>query len=572
MRPISVVAVCLLLSGLARAAPAAAKEPAVPDLAQLQKLMGRFARTPLKVDTSKLSAGDQKALVKLIEASRLLDELFMKQLWSGNLETWAKVQKDATPLGQARAAWYWMNKGPFSGLEDWASFLPGTPARKPLGASFYPEDATKQELEAWMKALPKADQDAAQGFFTVVRRGANKKLALVPFSKEYAPELAKMAALLKDASSATDNATLKKFLTARADAFASNDYYASDVAWMELDAPLDVTFGPYETYNDEFFNFKAAFESYVSVRDDQESAKLAAFAAHLQEIENNLPIPADRRNPKIGAGAPIRVVQQVFAAGDGAHGVKTAAYNLPNDERVVAEKGSKRVMLKNVQEAKFNTVLLPIAKLVLAPKEQGEVAFDPFFTHILAHELTHGLGPQQIKVGGKDTTPRAELKELYGAVEEAKADVLGLFALQYLMDNSDKLKLKGLVPTGEKAERQLYVTFLASSFRTLRFGVSEAHGKGMALQVNYLTDKKAIVAKPDGTFSVDLARFKSGIKDLAHDLLMLESSGDAAGAKKMLDTLGVLRPEMKKALARLEAIPTDIEPDFVTADQLAPRK
>jgi hypothetical protein len=563
---------CLMFSGLASAAaPAPAKEPAVPDLAQLQKMMGRFASTPLTVDTAKLSAGDQKALVKLIAASRLVDELFMKQLWSGNPEAWAKAQKDQSPLGQARASYFWMNKGPFSGLDDWASFMPGAPARKPLGAGFYPEDATKTELEMWIKGLPKAQGELAVGFFSVVRRGADKKLTVVPYSQEYQPELTKIAALLKEAAAATDNASLKKFLTLRAEALSSNDYYASDVAWMDLDAPLDVTFGPYETYNDEIFNYKAAFEAYVNLRDDAESTKLAAFAQHLQEIENNLPIPAERRNPKIGAGAPIRVVQQVFTSGDGAHGVKSAAYNLPNDERVVAEKGSKRVMLKNVQEAKFNTVLLPIAKIVLAAKEQGEVAFDPFFTHILAHELTHGLGPQQIKLAGKDTTPRAELKELYGAIEEAKADVLGLFALQYLMDNSDKLKLKGLVPTGEKAERQLYVTYLASSFRTLRFGISEAHGKGMALQVNYLTDKKAIVSKPDGTFAVDLAKFKAGIKDLAHDLLMLESNGDAAGAKKMLDTLGVLRPEQKKALARLEAIPTDIEPVFVTADQLSPK-
>ncbi|MBI5545972.1 MAG: hypothetical protein HY901_18940 [Deltaproteobacteria bacterium] len=553
-------------------------EPAVPDLPKLQKMMGRFASTPLKVDLSKLSAGDRKALVKLIEASRVLDVLFMKQLWDGNLATWEKVQQDTTPQGQARARYYWLNKGPWSILDDWSSFVPGTPARKPLGASFYPADATKQEIEEWIQSLPvdqdksltPSPRDQATGFFSVIRRGADKKLTLVPYSQEYAPELTRIAALLKEAAAATDNATLKRFLTTRAEALGSNDYFASDVAWMDLDAPLDVTFGPYETYNDELFGYKASFEAYVNLRDDAETKKLAAFSRHLQEIENALPIPQEHKNPKIGAQSPIRVVQQVFAAGDGAHGVKSAAYNLPNDERVITQKGSKRVMLKNVQEAKFNNVLVPISKKVLGAQEQSALSFDSFFTHILAHELTHGLGPHQIKVGGRATTPREELKDLYSAIEEAKADVLGLFALQHLMDHEKRLKLNGLIPVGEAAERRMYVTFLASTFRTLRFGIHEAHGKGMALQVNYLADKKAIVANPDGTWSVDLPKFKAGIKDLARELLMIEATGDRAAAQKMIDTLGVLRPETLKALSGLESIPTDIDPVFVTAEEVAP--
>jgi len=287
-------------------------------------------------------------------------------------------------------------------------------------------------------------------------------------------------------------------------------------------------------------------------------------------FEDALPVPEEHRNKKVAADSSIRVVQQIFAAGDASHGVKSAAFNLPNDEKVILQKGAKRVMLKNVQEAKFNSVLVPISKVVLAKKEQGEVAFDPFFTHLLAHELTHGLGPHQIKVDGRDTTPREELKDLYSAIEEAKADVLGLFALQYLMDNSARLKLGKLVPTGLKAERSMYVTFLASSFRTLRFGIHEAHGKGMALQVNYLMDKKGIVARKDGTFSIDLPKFKAGLKDLAPDLLMIEAKGDRAGAQKLVERLGVIRPETQKALDKLTAIPIDVEPVFVTASELAP--
>lgn len=558
----------------AQTAPPAAKEPAVslPDLARLQQMTARFAVTPLKVDVSRLSAGDRKALVKLIEASRALDELFMKQLWAGNAQAFASLKLDTSPLGKARSLYYRMNRGPFSSLDEHAAFVPGVPARKPAGANFYPEDMTKEEFEAFVAALPAARQTEARDFFTVVRRGADGKLTLVPYSKEYAPELTHIAGLLTEAAAATDNATLKTFLTARAKAFATNDYFDSDVAWMDLDAPLDVTFGPYETYNDELFGYKAAFEAYVTLRDDAESKKLAAFSNHLQAIEDALPMPAEHKNPKIGAQSPIRVVQQIFAAGDASHGVKSAAYNLPNDERVITQKGSKRVMLKNVQQAKFDSVLVPISRQVLAKKEQGELSFDLFFTHILAHELVHGLGPHQIKPGGRATTVREELKDLYSATEEAKADVLGLFALQFLMDHAEKLGTKGLVPTGEKAERQMYVTFLASSFRTMRFGIHEAHGKGMALQVNYLMDKGAIVAKADGTFSVDLPKFKSGIRDLAAELLMIEATGNYASAKKMLDTYGVARPEVARALAKLTAIPIDVEPVFVTADQLAPPK
>jgi hypothetical protein len=276
------------------------------------------------------------------------------------------------------------------------------------------------------------------------------------------------------------------------------------------------------------------------------------FSDHLQEVENNLPIDPKYRNPKLGASAPIRVVNEVYAAGDGAHGVRTAAFNLPNDERVINEKGSKRVMLKNVQEAKFEVNLTPIAARVLSGKAKEDLSFDYFFTHILAHELSHGIGPHQIQLNGRATTPRQEMKELYSAIEEAKADVTGLFMLQYMFDH-------GLAHP-PAAEHQLYTTFLASAFRSLRFGLSEAHGKGMALQFNYLTDKGAFVARPDGTFAVDFTKVKGAVRDLTHDLMTVEAQGDYAGAKKMLDTLGVIRPAMQHALDRLKDIPVDIDP------------
>ncbi len=240
--------------------------------------------------------------------------------------------------------------------------------------------------------------------------------------------------MLHEAAQLTSQPTLKAYLTSRAAAFLSNDYYASDVAWMELDASIDPTIGPYEVYEDEWFNFKAAFEAFITVRDDAETKKLQTFGSELQGLENALPIDPALRNPTLGALAPIRVVNVVFTAGDANRGVQTAAFNLPNDERVVKEKGSKRVMLKNVQEAKFRLVLEPIAKVALPAPQQENVSFDAFFTHILMHELMHGLGPHNISVGGRQTTVRQELKETYSAIEEAKADVSGLWALKQLAD------------------------------------------------------------------------------------------------------------------------------------------
>jgi peptidase M49-like protein len=541
--------------------------PTSPDAKELNRMAARFAPAPLNVDISGLSAGDKKALAKLIEASKIIDDIFMEQFWSGNPALYKKLQADKTPLGQARLHYFWINKGPWSEIDEHTAFLPGVPAKKPAGANFYPEDMTKEEFESWVKTLSPEQKEQAVGFFTVVRRGPDKKLRLIPYSKNY-PQLAKAARLLNEAAALTDNATLKKFLTTRAAAFSSNDYFESDMAWMDLDAPVDVTIGPYETYNDELFGYKAAFEAFVNVRDDKESTRLAFLGQHLQEIENNLPEDPQYRVAKLGAAAPIRVVNEVFSAGDANHGIQTAAYNLPNDEKVVQQKGSKRVMLKNIQEAKFKSTLVPISKVVLQPAAQNDLSFELFFTHIVAHELTHGLGPHQIKINGRETTPRLELKDLYSPIEEAKADVTGLFALQYLMTQADKGAIQAPLPHGPDAERQLYTTYLASSFRTLRFGLQDSHAKGMAVQFNYFLDKGAFVANADGTFSVDLNKMKEAVAGLDRVLLTLEATGDYAGTKKLMSEMMVMRPEVQRALERLKSVPVDIEPKFLTADAL----
>lgn len=567
-----ILASVLVASVLCATSLAAQTQSRIPALAELQKMEARFAPTDLKVDVSTLSAGDRAALVKLIEAAHVIDDLYMEQVWSGNRARYAELKRSASsPLDRARLDYYWLNKSPWADLDDFAAFIPNVPARKPLGANFYPADMTKDEFEAWVKTLDSAGKARATGFYSVIRRPSGARtLSSVPYSKAYTADLTKAAGLLREAAALTDNASLKRFLMTRADAFLSDDYYASDVAWMDLDAPLDVTIGPYETYTDELFGYKAAFEAYINLRDAKETQKLGVFSQHLQEIENNLPEDPQYRVKQLGALSPIRVVNEVIAAGDGAHGVATAAYNLPNDDRVVAEKGSKRIMLKNVQEAKFQKILTPIGQRVLARSAQQDVSFDWFFTHILAHELTHGLGPHQITVGGRQTNPRQELKELYSAIEESKADVTGLFALQYLIDNASRLNLGQVLDVRDKAaaERRLYTTYLASAFRTLRFGVSDAHGKGMVVQMNFLMDKGAVQANPDGTFAIDFAKIKQAVRDLDTMLLTLEAKGDYAGAKQLLDN-AKLRPELTKALSKLSDLPVDIAPRYVTADALA---
>jgi len=533
----------------------AQKEPAGD--ADLASKIARFAPTTLTADTSKLTAKDRQALDKIIAAAKLLDPLFLRQVWSGNEALEKKLQADKTPVGRQRLHYFYINDGPWSRLDDKEPFIEGVPKDKPISANYYPEDMTKDEFNSWLQGLSDADKQKATGFFYLIRRGADKKLTTVPYSVAYKEYLAPAAALLREAAALTTNATLKNFLNKRAGAFGSDDYYESDVAWMDLDSPIDVTIGPYETYEDELFNYKAAFEAYVTLRDDAETAKLGKFSGHLQELENNLPIDPRYRNPKLGAASPIRVVNEVFSSGEGNSGVQTAAFNLPNDERVVKEKGSKRVMLKNVQDAKFNKTLIPISKVVLEPADQSALSFDSFFTHILCHELMHGLGPHNITLAGQETTVRKQLKELYSSIEEAKADMTGLWALQYMID-------RGIIDKG--MERTLYTTYLASMFRSVRFGITEAHGRGVALQFNYLTDEGAIkFNEATGRFSVDHAKIKEGVTKLTHDLLTLEAEGSYDKAKAILDKFAVIRPPMQQALDKLKNVPVDIEPVFPLA-------
>jgi len=525
--------------------------------AGLASKIKRFVRTEIKGDVSKLSAGDKKALAKLVAASKLMDKIYTRQVWSGNEALQKKLEADRSPAGKERLHYFKMNMGPWAKIDHDEAFIEGTPMPRPPHANFYPDDMTKEEFNSWVATLPDEDQAKAKGFFYAVRRDNTKQLKLVPYNEEYKEFLEPAAKLLREAAAMTDNASLKSFLTKRADAFLSNDYYASDVAWMDLDSPIEPTIGPYEVYMDELFNYKAAFESFITLRNDKETKNLEKYSGRLQEIEDNLPIDPKYRNPKLGALAPIRVVDEVVVGGEARAGVQTAAFNLPNDEKVTAEKGSKRVMLKNVQEAKFKNILTPIASVAILPEQLSLIAFNPFFTHILAHELMHGLGPHSITVDGKQTTVRQAMKELSSALEEAKADISGLFALQYLID-------KGVVD--KSVERQMYVTFLASVFRSIRFGSKDAHGRGMALQFNYLMDEGAFHYHPTfGAFYVDFDKIRSAVSKLTGEIMTIQAEGSYEKAKALLEKYDAIRPVMNKVLNRLQDIPIDIEPVFPLA-------
>jgi Peptidase family M49 len=568
----------LALAALLAAAPAAPTAPPVagatlavapggssprvvpPAVADLLKRERRFAPVPLSVELGGLAPGERQALARLVEAARLMNGLFQRQVWSGNVAMLHELSSDPTPLGRLRLAVFLRNQGPWDRL-DGKPFLLGVGEKRGAG-TYYPEGATRAELEAWLAGLPGAEREQAASFFTVVRRAPGGGFTAVPYALEYQPELTRAAALLREAAALTADPALRAFLEARAAAFTSNDYRDSDVAWMKLEGAIEPTIGPYEVYEDGWFNAKAAFEAFVGLRDEAETRKLARFSAELQGIEDALPIDAALKNPRLGGLAPIRVVNELFAAGEASSGVTTAAYNLPNDEVVVKALGSKRVMLKNVQQAKFDKVLLPIARIALAPTERPGVAFEPFFTHILMHELVHGLGPHEVISPVGTTSVRARLGDAYSAIEEAKADVGGLFALQKLLDDGKLEPALG---------RTLYPTYLASMFRSLRFGLGEAHGKGTALQLNWFLDAGGVTVRRDGSFGADPQKLRAAVVTLTRELMTIQARGDREAAVALLARLGVIRPEVQRVLDRLVDVPVDIAPRFVTADGLTRR-
>lgn len=579
----------------------------------LQKQLSRYAPIHLDPELTGLSEADREALSYIIKASMVMDEIFYTQVWYSNpmLRDWLKEHSNASKLNRLKWIYYSINKSPWSCLDENNAFLTTAdssvkllvestkpvsgwkgieyrlafPVEKPPGANFYPPDMDKKEFELWKKSLSDNEQKVAIGFFSVIRRHddislpaashstdhiasvgplRSNDLFIVPYSQEYRVFLVKAAELLRLAAELSDSSSLKKLLRTKADAFLSNDYHESDIAWMELDSKLDVTIGPYETYEDALFGYKATFEAFVGIRDDIATSQVKLFGDHLQDLERNLPLDSEYKSHDIVA-APIRVIRLIYNAGD-VKGPQTVAFNLPNDERIVHERGTSMVMLKNVSEAKFEHILQPIADVCINEEQREYIDFESFYTHTICHECCHGIGPHTIVLpSGKQSTVRMELQELHSALEEAKADIVGLWALKFLI--KQELLSKSLI-------KSMYVSFLAGCFRSIRFGLEEAHGKGQALQFNWLYEKGAFVLHSDGTFSVDFTKVEGAVESLSREILTIQAKGDKDAAMSLLQSYAKKTQPLNIALEKLERIqvPVDITPIFDAADRILHRE
>jgi len=518
-------------------------------LTYVEEQIEKMTPVVLTHDISYLPAEEVQVLKLLVKASKYMDDCFRIQVWKDNQAILKSLQKSSVAEDQAYLDLFKTMFGPWNRLEEDAPFINNIP--KPDGANFYPTDMTKEEFHAWLENNPD-QQKAFESTFTMIRRKGSKLVA-IPYSEFFKDKLKPAAKLLKEAAGLTSDVTLKTYLESRAEAFLSNDYYQSDMDWMDLSSDIEIVIGPYEVYEDNLFGYKGAFESFVCIVDKEESKRFLKLESYLRDMEENLPIPDEYKNFKRGASSPIKIANEIFTAGDTKAGIQTIAFNLPNDERVREAKGSKKVMLKNVMNAKFKKILMPIVNEVVDAGTKRYINFGAYFYHVLMHEVSHGLGPGKITIQGHETTVNKELKELYSVIEEAKADVLGVYNTQFMIDK--KVVSKSM-------ERSLYATNLGGMFRSIRFGINEAHGGGVAIQMNYYLDKGAFKVDSDGCFSVDRRRMKSAVRDLAKKLLMIQAYGDYSAAKKMVDKYRVLRPEVKAALEKCEHVPVDIRPVY----------
>jgi len=524
------------------------------DITMLKEKIAKFVPTELKYDSSTLDEREKIVVEKLYLASKIMDELFLDQVYSKNYEIRKNLMEQAAAgLEKAKQELelFSIMFGPFDRLDHDAPFI--DTLKKPLGANFYPEDMTKEEFEKWIKDNPN-DEKAFTSEFTVIRR-QDGKLVAIPYSEYWKDKLTEASSLLKEAAEYADNQSLKKYLNSRADAFLSNDYYQSDMDWMDMkDHKIEIVIGPYEVYEDGMFNFKAAFESFLTIEDPAESAKLDIFKKYLRDMEIHLPIPDEHKNFNRGSESPLAVVNEVFTGGDTKSGVQTLAFNLPNDERVRQAKGSKKVLLKNVQEAKYKQILIPIAELVLDTEQMKYVTFESFFTHTLMHEMSHGIGPGFIKVDGRDSEVKKELKETYSTLEECKADILGMYNNIFMID-------KGVFP--KTFANETWVTFLAGTFRSVRFGINEAHGGGNAIIYNYLLEKGAYEYNAETQkVKVNFEKIGPALQELANIVLMIQAEGNYQGAKDLIAKYVVNSPSMETLRKKLEHLPVDIKPVY----------
>ena len=519
--------------------------------------VAQFVTSELTADVSGLPESERAALDKLIAASRMMDPIFDRQAFAGNPALRDQLKADPTPLGLSKLEYFEIMRGPWDRQDHFKPFATRQP--HPPGAGFYPESLTADAFKKWVADHPK-DRAAFESLTTVIV-SKDQMLTAIPYSEVYKEWLGPAGALLQQAAGLTKNASLKKFLELRAAAFASDNYYASDKAWMDLDSPVEITIGPYETYEDELLGLKASFEAFVTVSDPKASAELEKFKKYLPAMEQHLPIP-DNMKTKRGSASPIRVVDLVFSAGDARKSVQTIAFNLPNDEKVRAEKGAKKVLLRNLINTKFNAILRPIGQRVLDGSQTTLLDDKAFFQQVLFHELSHSLGPAFTTKDGKKVDVRIALGAAYSPLEEAKADVMGVYNVLFMIE-------KGEI-AADTRDRML-VSYFAGLFRSARFGVAEAHGKGAALQINRLVEAGAATVGSDGKYRVDLTKIEAAVSDLVRDICKLQHDGDAAAADAFLAKYGALSQDTQNALAKLDNIPVDILPKYPLAGEIVPK-
>ncbi|HEX6930185.1 MAG TPA: Zn-dependent hydrolase [Gammaproteobacteria bacterium] len=504
--------------------------------AYVEERIDIYAPVTLTADLSGLSDNQKAVIVKLVEASKVMEELFWLQAY-GDREALLKSIEDPTVRRFAE-----INYGPWDRLANERPFVDGV-GEKPLGANFYPEDMTREEFEAW-------EQPGKAGQYSVVRRDPEGNLVLIPYHDLYNVQLERAAALLREAADLAEIESFANYLRLRADALLTDEYQASDMAWMDMkDNVIELVYGPIESYEDRLFGYRAAYESYVLLKDLAWSERLARFAEYLPELQRGLPVPDAYKQEMPGSDAELNAYDVLYYAGHSNAGAKTIAINLPNDEEVQLAKGTRRLQLKNAMRAKFDTILQPIAGMLIAEDQRRHITFDAFFANTMFHEVAHGLGIKNTIDG--EQTVRDALLEHASSIEEGKADVLGLYMIE-------KLHEKGELD-GEMMD--YYTTFLASIFRSVRFGASSAHGVANMVRFNFFKEAGAFTRdEATGTYRVNPERMHQAVQDLSRLLLTLQGDGDYEGVDRLVREKGEIGEQLEADLARLaEAdIPVDI--------------
>ena len=558
--PAAVTAALVLLTSAAAVGSQFRCDPPIKDKAPIEHVQAQIDKlAPIMIapDYSYLPENEQQVLRYLVKASKIIDRIFKQQVSDKTLRLEKALEAYIGTPDQVYYDYFEIMYGPWDRIDANAPFI-NLDTPKPPGANYYPVDLTAEEFEAYLDAHPE-QEDAFTSPMTVIRRH-HHKLKAVPYSREYANDLFRVALYLFRAAGLTSDDSLRTFLISRAIGFFTNTYRQSDIDWISLDGDIELVIGPYETYEDELLGYKAAFESFVCLVDKAESEKLKVIETFREAMVKNYPLPDGMEIKPKGLASPIKVVNEVFSAGDARVGIPAIAFNLPNDEWVRENVGSKNVMLKNMLEAKYNGVLVPIKERILAAQDVGKPSFDGFFNFVLMHEISHGLGPGNIVVNGEETTVKEQLKELYSTIEECQADTLSIYNCGYLIALPDSPMPPGL-------EDALYASYLAGMFRSIRFGTGSAHGGAITVELNWHLENGGFNVDTDGRFYLDVEKLKASVAGLAQTLLVIELTGDYDGAKTLLDTYRYISPQVQAALDKITDVPTDVKKNYPFDDQ-----